>query len=92
MPYVLALDQGTTSSRAIVFDRTGAICGVDQREFPQHFPQPGWVEHDPDDRRSADRRRYSLPADSSATVDRAHLLPSANATKLALHVMFVFSM
>jgi len=49
MPYVLALDQGTTSSRAIVFDQSGAIRGVDQREFPQHFPQPGWVEHDPDD-------------------------------------------
>ena len=49
MPYVLALDQGTTSSRAIVFDRAGAICGIDQREFPQYFPQPGWVEHDPDD-------------------------------------------
>jgi glycerol kinase len=49
MKYVLALDQGTTSSRAIVFDRAGAICGVDQREFPQYFPQAGWVEHDPDD-------------------------------------------
>ncbi len=49
MAYVLALDQGTTSSRAIVFDRAGAICGGDQREFPQYFPQPGWVEHDPED-------------------------------------------
>jgi glycerol kinase len=49
MAYILALDQGTTSSRAIVFDRAGAIRGLDQREFPQHFPQPGWVEHDPDD-------------------------------------------
>ncbi|HTV93567.1 MAG TPA: FGGY family carbohydrate kinase, partial [Verrucomicrobiae bacterium] len=49
MAFVLALDQGTTSSRAIVFDRAGAICGTDQREFPQYFPQPGWVEHDPDD-------------------------------------------
>ncbi|MGH7729152.1 MAG: glycerol kinase GlpK [Vulcanimicrobiaceae bacterium] len=49
MPYVLAFDQGTTSSRAIVFDEHGAIRGVDQREFPQHFPQPGWVEHDPGD-------------------------------------------
>ena len=49
MKYILALDQGTTSSRAIVFDQQGAICGVDQREFPQHFPQPGWVEHDPSD-------------------------------------------
>ena len=49
MAFVLALDQGTTSSRAIVFDERGAIRGFDQREFPQHFPQPGWVEHDPAD-------------------------------------------
>jgi glycerol kinase len=45
--FVVALDQGTTSSRAIVFDRAGAIRGVGQREFTQHYPQPGWVEHDP---------------------------------------------
>ena len=45
--YILALDQGTTSSRAILFDRSGAIRGVAQREFRQIFPQPGWVEHDP---------------------------------------------
>jgi glycerol kinase len=44
---VLALDQGTTSSRAIVFDARGGVVAFDQREFPQHFPQPGWVEHDP---------------------------------------------
>ena len=46
MSYVLALDQGTTSSRAIVFDQLGTIQGVAQREFEQFFPQPGWVEHD----------------------------------------------
>jgi glycerol kinase len=45
--YVMALDQGTTSSRAILFDREGALVAVDQHEFPQHFPKPGWVEHDP---------------------------------------------
>jgi glycerol kinase len=44
--YVMALDQGTTSSRAILFDRDGAIAAVEQIEFTQHFPQPGWVEHD----------------------------------------------
>jgi len=44
--YILALDQGTTSSRAIVFDRAGAIRGLSQCEFAQHYPQPGWVEHD----------------------------------------------
>jgi glycerol kinase len=47
MPYILALDQGTTSSRAIVFDQHGAIRGVAQKEFAQIFPQAGWVEHDP---------------------------------------------
>ena len=44
--YILSLDQGTSSSRAIVFDRSGAIRGVAQQEFRQIFPQPGWVEHD----------------------------------------------
>ena len=45
--FVLALDQGTTSSRAIVFDHAGAAAAVSQTEFRQQFPQPGWVEHDP---------------------------------------------
>jgi glycerol kinase len=45
--YVIALDQGTTSSRAIVFDDQGRIVSVAQHEFPQIYPQPGWVEHDP---------------------------------------------
>ena len=45
--YVLALDQGTTSSRAILFDETGKSIGVAQKEFTQIYPQPGWVEHDP---------------------------------------------
>ena len=44
---ILALDQGTTSSRAIVFDADGSIVASAQREFRQIFPQPGWVEHDP---------------------------------------------
>ncbi len=47
MPYILALDQGTTSSRAILFDHDGRIKGTAQREFRQIFPQAGWVEHDP---------------------------------------------
>jgi len=47
MSFVLALDQGTTSSRAIVFGQDGAIKAVAQKEFVQIFPQPGWVEHDP---------------------------------------------
>ena len=47
MKYVLALDQGTTSSRALLFDQSGEVRAVAQREFDQIFPQPGWVEHDP---------------------------------------------
>jgi glycerol kinase len=47
--FVLALDQGTTSSRAIVFDSTYKIRGIGRCEFPQYFPRPGWVEHDPED-------------------------------------------
>ena len=45
--FILALDQGTTSSRAIVFDRSGQKLAVAQKEFPQSYPRPGWVEHDP---------------------------------------------
>ena len=45
--YILALDQGTTSSRAIVFNKEGSIISVAQKEFTQYFPKPGWVEHDP---------------------------------------------
>lgn len=47
--FVLAIDQGTTSSRAIVFDGDMRIVGIGQKEFPQHFPKSGWVEHDPED-------------------------------------------
>ena len=49
MDYILALDQGTTSSRAILFDRAGHVAALAQQEFKQHFPQPGWVEHDAQD-------------------------------------------
>ncbi len=44
--YIMALDAGTTSNRCILFDRAGTMCSVEQKEFTQHFPQPGWVEHD----------------------------------------------
>ena len=47
--YILAFDQGTTSSRAIIFDHKGSIISVAQKEFKQIFPQPGWVEHDPNE-------------------------------------------
>jgi len=49
MPSILALDQGTTSSRALVVHQDGTVLGSGRREFPQHFPEPGWVEHDPED-------------------------------------------
>ncbi|RKJ46835.1 glycerol kinase [bacterium 1XD8-76] len=45
--YILALDQGTTSSRCILFDKSGNICSMAQKEFTQYYPKPGWVEHDP---------------------------------------------
>jgi glycerol kinase len=49
LPYILALDQGTTSSRALLFDDHGIVRSVAQHEFTQFFPQPGWVEHDPEE-------------------------------------------
>ena len=45
--YVMALDQGTTSSRCILFDKQGNICSMAQKEFTQIYPKPGWVEHNP---------------------------------------------
>ena len=48
-PYILSIDQGTTSSRAIVFDRAGRIVSTAQAEFAQHYPRDGWVEHDPEE-------------------------------------------
>jgi glycerol kinase len=67
--YVLALDQGTTSSRSILFDARGRPVAAAQREFAQHFPQPGWVEHDADE----------IWATQSATI--ADVLTQARATR-----------
>ena len=47
--FILAIDQGTTSSRAIVFDGAAEVAGLGQMEFTQHFPASGWVEHDPEE-------------------------------------------
>jgi glycerol kinase len=66
--FVLALDQGTTSSRSILFDHSGRVAAMAQREFRQHFPQPGWVEHDASE----------IWATQSATV--AEVLQRAQAT------------
>ena len=49
MTYILAIDQGTTSSRAILFDSRLEVVATAQEEFPQHYPASGWVEHDPED-------------------------------------------
>jgi len=49
MKYILTLDQGTTGSRAIIYDKLGRIVTSAYQEYPQHFPKPGWVEHDPED-------------------------------------------
>ena len=67
MPYVLALDQGTSSSRALVFDRRGRAVATAQQEFTQHYPRPGWVEHDPRDL-WASTRRTALAAVAEANL------------------------
>ena len=72
MPFVLALDQGTTSSRALVFDRRGRVVARAQQEFPQHYPQPGWVEHDPLDLWET-TRRTALAAVAEANLTGRHI-------------------
>ena len=68
MSYILALDQGTTSSRAVIFDRRGRVRAQAQQEFPQHFPKPGWVEHDPEDIWETTRRTaIAAVADANLT-------------------------
>lgn len=67
MTHILSLDQGTTSSRAIVFDASLQICAVAQQEFPQHYPNSGWVEHDPMDLWS------STAATARAAIEKAGL-------------------
>ena len=47
--FILALDQGTTSSRAIIFNKAGKVISIAQKEFTQYFPKSGWVEHDPNE-------------------------------------------
>ena len=64
--YILALDQGTTSSRAIVFDHEGQICSIAQKEFQQYFPKPGWVEHNPNEIWASEA---SVIAEAISTID-----------------------
>jgi glycerol kinase len=70
MTHVLAIDQGTTSSRAIVFDERLTLVATAPEEFPQHFPQSGWVEHDPDDIWT------TVAATCRGAIERAGLAPS----------------
>jgi glycerol kinase len=63
--YIMALDQGTTSSRCILFDKTGKICGMAQKEFPQIYPKPGWVEQNP---REIWSSQFSVLTEAMATV------------------------
>lgn len=69
--YLLSLDQGTTSSRAIIFSTDGQILAIGQQEFPQHFPQSGWVEHDCEDiwRTTVDSVRQALAALQATPAD-----------------------
>jgi glycerol kinase len=71
--FILAIDQGTTSTRAIVFDGNYQVRGVGQQEFPQHFPRSGWVEHDPEDiwRTAQETIRFALANANLAMTDIA---------------------
>jgi glycerol kinase len=73
MSHILAIDQGTTGSRAIVFDRRGRVVASAYEEFPQYFPKPGWVEHDPEEiwrsvHRTVQKALASVPGRSIAAV------------------------
>ncbi len=73
---ILAIDQGTTSSRAMLFDRGGRPLGQAQREFPQHYPQSGWVEHDAE----PDARRRIWPREDGEASEETILAMSSLAT------------
>ena len=79
---VLAIDQGTTSSRAMLFDRDGRPAGQAQKELPQHFPQSGWVELPLDD----DRHPESRPVQSAALDIGADILREGGGPDLAHRV------
>ena len=73
MKYILAIDQGTTGSRAVIYDKKGRKAESAYQEFPQHFPKPGWVEHDPHDlwnsvRNSVDKVLSKVPASQIAAI------------------------
>ena len=82
---ILAIDQGTTSSRAIVFDGDGEIVSLAQAEFPQHYPRDGWVEHDPEDiwRTTLDVSRRAL-AEAEQVGDRVAAIGITNQRETTL--------
>ncbi len=83
--FVLAIDQGTTSSRALLFDRAGRPAGQAQEELPQHFPRSGWVEHDPEDIwRDTVKTAKGALADGGATVDDLAALGITNQRETTL--------
>ena len=81
-PYVLAIDQGTTSTRAVVYDAAGRAVGTASRELTQYYPQPGWVQHDPEEiwasvaetAPKASRITYEFPASGSRSVNEYSVL------------------
>jgi glycerol kinase len=82
---LLALDQGTTSSRSILFDRNGTAIATAQREFRQHFPQPGWVEHDADDIWASQRATIAeVLARARASIDAVHAIGITNQRETTL--------
>ena len=82
---LLALDQGTTSSRAILFDRDGTPVATAQREFRQHFPQPGWVEHDAQEIWATQRATIAeVLARARTSIDRVHALGITNQRETTL--------
>lgn len=82
---LLALDQGTTSSRAILFDRSAAIVAIAQREFRQHFPKPGWVEHDATEIWATQRATISeVLARAGVGIDRVHAIGITNQRETTL--------
>ena len=97
---IIAIDQGTTSSRAIVFDEAGTILAQQSAEFPQHFPADGWVEHDPEDiwRTTLDvtramvaeaRDRGSLPIAIGITNQRETAIIWDRATGKPIHLSLI---
>ena len=85
MTSILALDQGTTGSTALVIHQDGRVLGRGYREIPQHYPEPGWVEHDPDDLFQATLAAGRDAAGASsvtATVEVADLTPERTWTPI----------